>query len=226
MYRKCRVPNCNRAAGSKWAAYCTYHRNRSRRHGHPTQPTITTRDLTPYTTLIRDLRDRNHNNPLWSFLTQSWTSLVDDSRQVMASFNRRTTPVSMDRVRAAEAILRLDREATPPDIANRCMALVMLQEERSGLFRSDDGFLFQLARKAIRVVPLAPGRSYHHESGSVRRVYRDLPKRTMRLIGQKLLRAFGTPALMILQERNRQRNELETRNQQIADAVMDLNIAQ
>ena len=71
----CAVSGCTKAA-KRYGRYCNTHGTRDRRHGHPRQETVRTKDLRPYRDIVRRRMQRNPDAAAWQTLETIWRQTV------------------------------------------------------------------------------------------------------------------------------------------------------
>jgi hypothetical protein len=212
----CRVSGCARAATSRWSRYCSAHKSRARRHGHPDQVGIRKRDLQDYLAFIQGFRDRNPESAAWGLLEGRWRALEADCRAYEAAYLR-GRPGSRHQLQAAREVIRLGASAPASVIIDTAIAMVMLEQSEPSRFRSDGGFLHQMVRMVRATADVSAGSRYDHRAGRVRRVYRELSPRTAVVLGGWLRETFGPAGLQL----HGKRMELLARERSEAVALRD-----
>jgi len=204
----CYVPGCHlRAPG--WSRYCSTHKSRNRRHGHPCQQGVTKADLRPYLEIIDGYRERNPENPTWTALQEQWDVLASASRALVTGFHAGRA-VQRHQRQAAEEILNLDANGKAAAAIDTSAALILMRYRTPSRFRSDNSVYFQVSRRVRSLTDTHVGTWWDNSVQRVKRVYRDVPPRTARALGQALVQQFGELGFWLHgkeQERNRRERE-------------------
>lgn len=220
MNHYCIVPNCGQPTTGR-STKCNAHKLTLRRHGHPEQVAIQVTEYGPYRDTIRRLWRAEELAPFWAVVRARWCRCLREAEAIVAEYNR-GKPLHRYSVRAAEELVKLDRNVPLEKLACTALALYMLEADYPRRFRSDDAFRFQLVRKVRGLDELAVGKTWNHKRREMRRVYRDLPPGIVRLLHEYLLATFGEAAAK-LRDHERTRPRLEVVESQImADAVRAL----
>ena len=187
--RDCRIPECGRQTTGR-SHYCTAHKTRDRRHGHPLQETITKTVLKPYVSAVGTWVDRQGADDLWSKIEGNWLVLVDWARGVLASYAR-GRPMYHPEVEAARAIVAAADDLTPRKVAETIAAMGLLWAKEPHLFKSDRAAWVQTARRFLGLSERNAGMWWHEGEGRMRRTYKDIPPRNSVFLGRLLMAALG-----------------------------------
>lgn len=185
----CSVSGC----GLKVEGYsplCNTHKRALQRHGHPLMKGVEASELKPYRQIIAQRTRRNANNPVWEILRANWAALADHSRAYHAGMQR-GEPYNRTDARVHQEVIKLDISVASEDIANVVMALYLYRKQRPTRFPSEEAFRFQLVRRVMRLTEVNVGVSFNQSTQRAVRVYRDLPPRATRRLGQFLIEVYG-----------------------------------
>lgn len=215
--KECSISNCNRTT-TRWGALCSTHRNRKRRHGHPSQTGVTKTELSPFRTIVQKRRAKNSDSSFWASLESRWTSIGDHARRITSQYK---SGVAMIRTRrkACEEIVRVADNVDSETVIETALAMMILQQQMPHRFRSDDAFRHQFARRVRGLTDLNSGTWFDRETGRVKRVYRDIPAKTAAEIGQTLIDSFGYPGMMLARKEQQDIEQQRQERQEIASMV-------
>ncbi|KMO44876.1 hypothetical protein VQ03_00815 [Methylobacterium tarhaniae] len=215
--RTCRAPGCG-ARTSRYGAFCTTHRSRSRRHGHPDQESITTADLKPYLKLVRARIARNEASPLWAECEARWNAVLEHARRVLAAFQRCQAGYRPERI-ASQEVVKLAESVEPSKVVETTLAVFLLQEQQPRRFRSDKAFRFQLVRRLRGLTDLNAGSWYNHKTGKTHRAYRELTPRAVTAFAQWIIEALGGVALYLAGLERKQEQERQEQRRLLTEAL-------
>lgn len=212
MRRTCRVPSCTRPAASSFAAFCAPHRTAVRRHGAPDQKAVTKARLAPYIKMVETRIARNADNVAWVTLDDRWRALVDHAQGILATFATGKPGNRFERI-AAQEIVKLAADVQPRAVVEVTAAMVIMQEFEPRVFRSDDAFWLQLARRVRSLTDLHFGESWDNQRQRVRRHYREVSPKAAIIMGRWLAETLGIGGTHIarieLAEQSQKANERE-----------------
>lgn len=220
MSRTCAVPGCSESAAG-YSNLCRQHKQAQRRHGSPTQLAVTSHELRPYVALVDARKARNPNSEAWAILQARWGVVVDASR---ATLQRYAEGQASQRfaVQAAHHLRNVAENVEPWVVIKTALAMFILQEQHPRRFTSDDAFDFQLVRRVLRLAPTNAGTYWDQQDGKAKRVYRDVPPRTIRALAVPLKEAFGAPGLMLAVKEREETQRGADERKRLADALGDL----
>lgn len=221
MLHHCRVPGCTRTAASSFAAYCAPHRAALRRHGAPDQKAITKARLSPYLAIVRKRIAKNADNIAWVSLDDRWRALVQHAEQIVADFALGKAGSRFERV-AAQEVVKLSSEVEARSVVEVTAALVLLQEFEPRVFRSDNAFWLQLARRVRSLTDLHFGESWDNRRQRVRRHYRDMTPRAAIVMGRWLAAALGIGGKHIARVEVEERDKTARERADLHDALRKL----
>lgn len=193
--RECTVTGCSHPAAG-YSTHCEHHRRTQRRHGHPEQEGVTTKELEPYLRRVRARIRKNSASPAWTLLHARWETLVEAAKEAEARYQNGGVFIRHQR-RAEGELRKLAEEVEAEAITATALALYLLQEERPHRFRSDAAFAFQLARRVRGLAEVNAGESWDHKAGRIKRVYRDLPPRATVILAEMIKAVFGLAGLHV-----------------------------
>ncbi len=154
--------------------------------------------------MVDQARQRNPGHPLWSLLETDWAGMVSQAQEHQAAaeagqaFSR---PVLLK----DQQILAVNQSASPAEVVNEVLAMVMLGQAEPRRFVSDDAFRTQLARRFRLLAPrLSKGSYWNPKLERVSQVVQELPPRVVLPLGQQLAERFGPAGVRLLElERSR-----------------------
>ena len=208
--RLCRAPGCG-ARTSRYGQFCSTHRSRSRRHGHPEQDGITKAHLSPYLELVRGRIAKNETSPLWAECEVRWNAVVDHARRTLTAFHRGQAGFRYERI-AAQEVLKLADHVEAAQVIETTFAVFLLEDRQPRRFRSDQAFRFQLVRRLRGLTDVNAGSWFNHKTGRTHRAYRELTPRAVTTIAEWVVEALGGIALYLAKI---ERDQEEARQQRI-----------
>lgn len=191
--RTCRAPGCG-ARTSRYGRFCSTHRSRDRRHGHPEQVAITKTDLAPYVRRVRARITKNEDNPLWAECEARWLSVVEHARRILAAFARKEAGYRFDRIAAHEAV-KLADNVSPQQVLETTFAMYLLADRHPRRFRSDASFQTQLVRRLRGLTDLNAGQWFNHRTGKTHRAYREMTPRAVTSFAEWITASLGPVGL-------------------------------
>lgn len=217
----CQFPGCGRPSSSQYSRFCNHHRSRTRRNGDPAQRGITKADLKPYEDMVRRRIARNPANQTWEKMDTRWAVLVHDCQSRLATFNSGMA-MGQQFVQAATELTRLADDVAPRDVVVTASAMFLMQAQAPHMFRSDQAFDIQLARR-VRGLTAANSTAYSDpKTGKARRVYHELSPRAAATMSEWLRMTFGVlgARLAFLEEQDQRKADAE--RHELSDALMEL----
>jgi hypothetical protein len=206
----CRVPGCGQPAASRFAAYCSVHKARMRRHGAVDQQGVSKADLAPYLKRVRARINKNEYSPVWTTLDARWRAVEDHAEQLLAAYYA-GRPGPRDERQAAHEVRKLAADVEARAVVETALAVVMMMEMEPRRFRTDAAFRSQLVRRVRALTDVNFGERYDHHTGRVKRVYRDLAPRASAILGQWLVETLGSAGLHVARL---ERKEMEEKAQE------------
>ena len=216
----CAVPGCNRPA-TRWGRLCSSHKTHLRRHGDTRQESVSKYHLKPYLVAVQARIDANPNSPLWGRIEDRWRALQDHAAGVVTAW-RNGKPGSRHVRLACQEVVKIGQQVGAGEIVKTALAMYLMQDAAPRRFASDDGFLFQLVRRVRGLADMNFGSWYDPESGKTRRVYRDLPPKVTRVMGQLLAETFGVAGLLLARKDQEDRSARRKEAEGMARAVEEL----
>jgi hypothetical protein len=216
----CRAPGCGKPA-TRYGHFCTTHKSRWRRHGDVGQVGITKEVLKPYTDLVRARIEKNAGNPIWTTCDDRWQAVVAHARGILGDADR-GVPGGRNERTAAKAIVKLGTNIEPRCVVETVLAMYMLWDLEPRRFRSDGAFRRQLVRRVMRLSEVNVGEWYDHQTGRMKRAYRDFTPGSSDIIAGWLVETLGAVGLHLAKLH---RTDIEEKLQQRADfhkALTDL----
>jgi hypothetical protein len=210
--RTCRAPGCSRPAASSFAVYCAAHRTANRRHGDPNQKAVTKAQLKPYLKIVKARIGRNPEHVAWVALDNRWRALVDHAEAVVARAMSGAAGVGWHRL-AAQEVIKLSKAVKPREVVEVVAAMVAMWDLEPRVFRSDDAFWMQLARRVRGLSDMHIGERWDFKRNRVRRCYRELTPKAAVQMGRWLAEMLGAggQAIARLERAAREKKAKETR---------------
>jgi hypothetical protein len=206
----CAVSGCTKTA-KRYGRYCNTHDTRDRRHGHPRQETVRTKDLRPYRDIVRRRIQRNADAAAWQTLETIWRQTVRHCQARLREYLGGKPAIRWERL-AWEEIIKLAQAAEPREVIETTAAMVVMQSFDPWRFRSDRAFWFQLVRRVRALAEINIGKSVDPGTGKVKRVYRDLPPRACEALAKIILESIGIAGAKIAQlEQQEQERQADQR---------------
>jgi len=197
MSRQCIVYGCL-STSNTYSQYCSTHKSKLRRHGHPEQGGITKSDLKPYLTHYQRILESNSQLNVWGQLDGLWLKLV-----AQASVSKASTMLNKVR-QAADEVTRLAADQVPGVIVKTVVAMFMMAEDQPKRFKDDRAFRTQLVRRVRALSQRNMTASKSARSGRVTRVYTELSPRVTEVMADWLSRIIGPSALLIVRREKEQ----------------------
>lgn len=194
--RPCRVVGCTKPVDG-YSPLCGAHKRRQRRHGSPTQNTISAAKLQPHRDSIKRWLDGRPEVNGWEPLRTLFGHMVADCRAELDLARTQASPRYLRQ--AHEDIVKVaDEETQVIDQAILTVAAMYdLHHCQPTIFASDDGFRVQLARRFRAHSDVNVAVSWSQTDGKTKRVYRDASNRRLVTLGQLLSRALGAASMTI-----------------------------
>ena len=194
MTRSCRAPGCPNSTASRYSPYCSSHRGRLRRQGSVDQRPVSKRELASYVNLVERRIAKNADNPAWGRLEDSWGRLLHHAKGIVVEEASGRPGPRHERV-AARELIRLGDLVAARDVVVCAMAVFVMLELDGRRFPTDAGFRAQLVRRVLRLTDVSSTVYLDRATGHAKRVYRDLPPRTVTVLGQWLAETFGVAGM-------------------------------
>ncbi|KAA0124287.1 hypothetical protein CIW48_08135 [Methylobacterium sp. P1-11] len=219
--RTCRAPGCG-ARTSRYGKFCSTHRSRSRRHGHPEQRAITKADLAPYLRLVGARVAKNATSPVWAHCTDRWQAVVEHANRVLIAFERGQPGYRHERI-AAREVIKLADHVSSTEVIETTFALFLLEDHQPRRFRSDASFRMQLARRLRGLTHLNAGTWYNHRTGKVQRAYRELTPRAALTFASWVIDALGAVGAALVRMEREEQEAKRCQANSLAEALEALN---
>ena len=207
LTRTCRAPGCG-ARTTRYGVYCTTHKSRSRRHGHPDQKAITKAELKPYQKLVRKRIEKNADSPLWGQCDARWKAVVNYAQSILAAYKGGQASYRYENI-AAQEVVKLAADVEARQIIETICAVYLMQDDQPRRFRSDNAFRAQLCRRVRSLTECNCGFWYNHTTGQMKRAYREIPPKAIVLFSRWLEEAVGIVGLHLAKL---ERDEAEARS--------------
>src|SRR4051794_2251178 len=187
MLRVCQAPGCTKLAASRYARFCSAHKIRNRRHGDAAREAVSAADLAPFVRRVEARVAKNADSPVWATLEQRWGLLVGHAQRLAAQ----TQAMNKYERQAAHEVIKLARDVEPRAAIHTVLAMFLMQGHNPRRFRSDAAFRAQLVRRVSALTDKNVGTWWDYKAKKVKRVYRDLPIKTVEILGQWLAETAG-----------------------------------
>jgi len=195
MTGHCHAPGCG-APSTRFGHYCTTHKARRRRHGHPAQIGITKRDLQGYLALVRERIRKNANSTVWATCEARWQALVGHAERHLQGYQQ-GQPGSRHALTAAGHVVKLGRDVPARTVVETVLAMYLMQDQQPRRFTSDDAFRAQLVRRVTRLTDANVGEWFNAATGRPQRAYREIAPGTATILAGWLAEALGLVGLQL-----------------------------
>jgi hypothetical protein len=175
------------------------------------QVAVSVHELTPYLRTVRERIRKNAASPVWVKLDDHWLALVRKAQEHVQQVQAGVPYVRYHR-EAWRHLARLD-SVEPRKVVEIILAVYLMQDWHPRRFADDKAFGFQLVRRVRSLDLVAVGEYYDHKLGRTKKVYRDVPPRTVTFLAGILQQTFGVAGLMVakLEAKERQQQQAEQR---------------
>ena len=182
-YRRCCVRYCDRAArANSMRNKCEMHRQRARRHGDPTQPSIRREEWRPYAKQARRIIERGNAEKIEAGLRRIHALLLDHCRE---GFTNRF------HAQAGAEIAKVLENVSATECGLTIGAMYLLQSHSPQRFVSNRGFDFALVRAFRARSSMSCGSTWDYRESRARKWYIDLPFRTVERMALLLRESFA-----------------------------------
>jgi hypothetical protein len=186
---------------------CERHKRIKRRHGHPEQQGITVAFLSPYRQRVKARMVKNADNPAWGILRQRWERVLGMTQ------GKGQSPTARHHREAMSELDKLGKDVDAAVICEVALAMYLLQDDQPRRFKSDTAFDFQLVRRVRGLTDANAGEYWDQKKQRTKRVYRDLPPRTVLTLADYFKATFGVAGLYVA------RLEQEEMDRELMDKV-------
>lgn len=217
MTKYCTAPSCQGEAAG-FSDLCHQHKQVQRRHGAPDQEGTTVHDLKPYVARVVARQVKNSDNDAWTILRARWGAAVADAGRAIEEAQAGAVHVRHE-VQAAVQIQHLGQSVPPDDVVRTALAMYVYREDQPRRFRSDRGFDFQLVRRVRGLSPLNAGSYWDAKEKRSRKVYRDLPPRTVEALAGIISEAFGVAGIMLARKEQAEAAKVQEESTRLAKAM-------
>ncbi|MDW3205555.1 MAG: hypothetical protein R8L07_08405 [Alphaproteobacteria bacterium] len=171
--------------------------------------------------LVDEVIERNRDNSTWDIASQRWGALVHRCRAIEAAYLNGTPMIKFE-VQAAREVIRLSENVKVQEVIRTVCAIYLLAEHRPRTFQSDNAFTHQLVRRCRGLTEANAGTWYDHATGKMKRVYRDLPPRTVITLGQMIAEILGPVGLVVARTDQRRREHEKKQRENLKNALEEL----
>lgn len=195
MSHLCDAPGCTNAA-ARPDRFCSAHRTRLSRYGHPLQRAVTSRDLEPFACRIASRLPED--GEVRVMMKERWSSLLASVASIRAtgiftvpfggpSADRPATPTERE---AARRFLATASSTSSREVADIVVGLAILRAVTPDAFEDHTAFRFILARRFLGLSTTNAAKN--RPSGST--TYRTFPAALMLTVADWLWSVFGEVA--------------------------------
>jgi len=185
------------------------------------QKGITKTDLKPYLKLVQRRIEKNLNSHLWGHLEQRWGTVTTHARGLLAAYQRGQAMARHERIAASE-VAKLADHVAAQEVIRTALAMFVMLDQQPRRFPTDPGFRAQLVRRVRRLTEVNVGTWYDHDSGKVKKVYKDLSPRATAVMGKWLAQAFGGAGGQLARLEQRDFEAKQQEQQAYRQALLDL----
>lgn len=163
---------------SGYSRYCDTHKRRNRRHGHPAQSPVTTKELAPFGEIIQRRIEKNRENPTWDMLPQRWSAILGHADAMLMKFHA-GTPMNRYEIDAWYNLKKIREAASDIEVNETVLAMYLYEGHNPHRFKSHEAFGSQIVRRVRALAPVNAGSYYDHQTGASKKVYRDAKPKTI-----------------------------------------------
>lgn len=214
----CRVTHCVHPV-TGYGVYCSTHRTRDKRHGHPEQPAITSAALKPHRKRLRDWIARREAETLWEALEAAQGTLTRFAEGELRAYQRGEGTRNLWHREACLAIASVAQSAAARVIVETVLSMVMMREYDPRLFMSDKAFRYQLGRRFRALSRGNVGRGRKGTSSATTTYLTNARPRSLEVLGRYLEEALGAAGLNIARTMEKEREEHALASQQLWKAI-------
>jgi len=219
----CRVPGCTGTTDTRYAIYCSAHRHRSRRHGHPEQRAITKSDLDAYKKVLKRILMLNRRVD-WSAVGKRWEAVADHARGVLAEFKAGKAGHRGTR-QAAENVIAIAENVALDDILQTVIAMYLALEFDPRLFRDDVSFKAQIVRVIRRLTAASSSFSVNPRTGRMHASARELTPSARRVMAEWLVAVFAPVGVHLAKLERERLTAVDRRRTEYRELLASLRVA-
>lgn len=220
MSKKCRASQCS-ATAVGFGTLCDRHKSIQRRHGHPDQTGITVQELAPYRQRVRVRMEKNAASDAWNILRQRWEVMLEGAKESEAAYRSGTPQIAHER-QALNEFAKVGSHVPVATVIETVLALYMMQGEQPRRFKSDVAFDAQLARRVRGLTDSNAGSYWDDKAKRTKRVYKDIPPRTLAALARLLKETFGVAGLYVARLEQQEANQQNSEKAALATALEGL----
>ncbi len=166
-------------------------------------------------------RMKNPTNPAWGLLQARWEALTSQAVAVLDAFALGAPTITYERM-AAELLIVL-RDAVPAEVVvDTALAMVAMENQLPGRFRSDRAFLFEMARRVRGLANVNAGSRWSPVEARMKRTYTEVPPRVLERLGASLQLAFGVAGMRLAELDKRDAQGKQAERVELHDALKDM----
>ncbi|RQO35868.1 hypothetical protein DBR37_05780 [Herminiimonas sp. KBW02] len=182
---------------------------------------ITVGQLRPYIRRIIARRQKNPSNLVWEVLEARWEAVVTNARNILNE-RERGRAMSSYQSQAAYHLVRIANDVPNAVVIATSLAMFVMREEHTRLFKTDKSFLYQLARRIRGLTDKNAGTYWDNKSGKLKLVYRDILPGTLELIAKPLFDAFAVAGVRLAELDKRDEKQLIAERERLAAAIKEM----
>lgn len=202
--------------------YCNGHRKRHKRHGSADQESILAEHLEPYRREVRRIfagkakavgscqgqgvgqrLPKTEDTAPGKCMRENWTAVLNYARDELRALASGQAHIRWQRLAHLE-LVKLGDSAEFNDILEVGLAMFLMVDMEPRRFADHRGFRFSLVRRLRGLTEQNVGTYWDHQSGKVKRVYRDFPPRAVEVLADVLTSYFAKAAAYVLSVKRRE----------------------
>ncbi|RYD31178.1 MAG: hypothetical protein EOP85_23035 [Verrucomicrobiaceae bacterium] len=200
---------------------CGAHRTALRRHGHPEQSSLTVAELEPYRSTILRIWRHSEDSAFWKTLRDRWDRQLRRAAALVSDWQRGMA-VNLNQRKAAEELLKLDRNVAFQELAVMALAVYVLEMDQRHRFRDHRAFRFQLVRRARALDDLSAYKVWNQKRRAWHRVYKDFTPEAVVILSDHLGEIFAEGAFLLHDHRKVGQARIAGEAQAMSEAVKGL----
>jgi hypothetical protein len=147
--------------------------------------------------------------------------LIEYAEGIIEQYEKGVPGSRFERLAAYE-VVKLAEDVSARAVVEMTIAMVMMRELAPHAFRSDRSFWMQVARRVRGLTDVNFGERYVHETGKVKRCYRELSPRAALILGRWLAETLGVGGLHLARLEKEDAEKRNVNRRELADALSNL----
>ena len=161
---------------------------------------------------VRKFLDTRKDDLTWGKAGARLAVLIGKASDTVAMFDSGRAMCRWE-VGAARLILMVTDDVDAREVIETVAAMALLRERDPRRFQDDAAFMVQCCRRFAGLTDRWAGQYWSEKTGSMHKVYHDVPRRTALLLGRYLMVAIGCIGIyMAKAQAERERVDREARN--------------